>query len=481
MVVGAKHWSIATSPTPKFPVNLTSMPRKRPNRNFLNIPFRVSGRQLPNFDPIIRGITSRIAPFRQKLISPIRRIRKRDQHLAIILLVLWILLLFGNFYIRGISRFEGNLITKTISFIYTGEIDKQFLKSLNIPKLTLQGQQPNPLALKGKFTSSDPTLNAKLQSLSQLQIQLSTPTSSLTIEPKPAKSPQLINFQQLRITPNAQIASLIYRTHNHQLQFCLESHTSSTSAHPCESPDNAGSTSSPVGELELSLNPIATNLILSNVKIPALAIEDSILETQLTWQPEGQDLTLEITSPTSLQIGLPKIDKNTPEDIVDDLTQFIRGDIPVQHVRFTHVDRTGNVNDDILTSEILEGEVRMAGQSLKLQNRQFLIIPSNRDFDKFNCQVSPHQNLGIQRIRDIHLNLKDPKGIQTLFSGESKCLGIGLYERFPTQSIEPSWLLKYLPQEGINAIYTLIGAFTGILFPRLFPEDDESKPPSQKD
>lgn len=447
------------------------MPPKRAKRNFLKILSFSFGRQIAPIWQNLRAIGGKITPFRQKLFAPIRRIRKRDQILAILLLLLWIFLLFGNYYIRGISRFEGNLITKSISFIYTGDIDKQLLKSLSIPKLTLQGQQPDPLTLKGKFTSSDPTLNAKLQSLNQLEVQLATSTSILTLEPKLAKPAQLLNFQQLRILPNTQIQSLTYRTHNHQLQFCLQSPTDSTSTNRCENPSSTASTS--IGQLEFSVNSTATNLVLSNVQIPALGITESTLETQLTWQPEGQDLSLSIMSPASLQIGLPNIDKNTSEDIIDDLTQFIRGDIQVKQVQFTQVDRTGNINDDILTSEILDGEVRMMGQSLKLQNRQFLIIPTNRSFDKFNCQVSPNQNLGIQRLSDIHLNLKEPKGLQTLFSGESKCLAIGLYERFPTQSIEPSWLLKYLPQEGINAIYTLIGAFTGILFPRLFPEDDK--------
>jgi len=104
-----------------------------------------------------------------------------------------------------------------------------------------------------------------------------------------------------------------------------------------------------------------------------------------------------------------------------------------------------------------------------------LIIPTDRDFDKPNCRMSPTQNPGIQRLRDIRLNTKDPQGLQTLFSGKSKCLAIGLYERFSTQNIEPSWLLKYLPQEGIDAVYTLIGAFTDILFPRLFPDEDDPK------
>ena len=417
-------------------------------------------------------------------VAAIGRIRKRDQLLALLLLLLWIVLLLGNFYFRGVSRFEGSLITKTISFTYVGEVDKQFLNSLDLPKLMLKGQQSTPLTLQGKFFSADPTLNAKLKSLSQLEIQLATPLSGLTLEAADAKQPNPIGLRQLRILPQTQVEQLTYQAPARQIQFCLQSSTATHSgAAGCDQSStvaanveaNAEVNLGPVGKLEFGVNPAALKLFLANVQIPALDITASTLETELRWLPAGQDFVLPIVASTALQISLPKVGKNTPAEAIDDLTQFIRGDIAVQQVRFSQLDRSGNVNDDILTSEILDGEVRMMGQSLKLQPRQFLIIPTERPFDKPNCRMSPTQKPGIQRLRDIRLNVKEPPGLQTLISGESKCLAIGLYQEFPTQSIEPSWLLKYLPQEGINAIYTLIGAFTGILFPRLFPDPDEPK------
>lgn len=206
-----------------------------------------------------------------------------------------------------------------------------------------------------------------------------------------------------------------------------------------------------------------------------MSITEAILETSLTWIPEGQEYILKVPASTAIEIGLPKINQNTPEQTVEAVDQLIRGDIPVKQVRFSRLDRSNNVNDAILTSTILDGEVRMMGQSLQLQPQQFLIIPTDRDFDKLNCRMAPEQNPGIQRLRDIRVKFDEPKGLQILFSGESKCLAVGLYQEFPAQTIEPSWLLTRLPQEGINAIYTLIGAFTGILFPRLFLEKDSSR------
>jgi hypothetical protein len=360
-----------------------------------------------------------------------------------------------------------------MSFTYVGDVDKQFLNSLGITKLALQGKQPTVLTLKGKFSSLDPNLNAKLKSPTQLEVQLSSPNSELALQIADIKQTNSLNLQQLRILPDTQVKQLTYRPITNQLNFCLQS--GSVTVNVCENTSAVEPNASIVGELKFGVNSTAINLFLSSVQIPALGITESTLETQLRWIPEGQDFILPIFSPTSVEIGLPRVSKNTTEETIDDLTQLIRGDIPVKQVRFSKLDRSGNINDDILTSEILDGEVRMMGQSLKLQSRQFLIIPTDRDFDKPNCRMSPTENPGIQRLRDIRLNLKDPKGLQTLISGESKCLAIGLYQEFPTQSIEPSWLLKYLPQEGINAIYTLIGAFTGILFPRLFPDKDETK------
>ncbi len=422
----------------------------------------------------LNSIGKGIGRFGHGVAAAIGRIHRRDQLLAMLLLLIWVVLLLGNFYIRGVSQFEGSLITKTMSFTYVGDVDKQFLNSMDLTKLALQGQQPTMLALKGKFSSPDPTLNAKLKLLTQLEIQLPTPRSQLTLENANAKQPDAIGLRQLRILPNTQIEQLTYQpSNNNQLQFCLQS--SAAANNGCDNLSDAKPNSDKVGELEFGVNSTAINLFLSNGQIPALGITELVLETRLRWLPEGQDFILPLSSPTSLQIGLPKVAKTTTEDATDNLTQLIRGDIRVKQVRFSQLDRIGNINDDILTSQILDGEVRMMGQSMKLQPRQFLIIPTDQKFDKPNCRMSPTENPGIQRLRDIRLNLKDPKGLQTLFSGESKCLAIGLYREFPIQSIEPSWLLKYLPQEGINAIYTLIGAFTGILFPRLFPDNDEPK------
>jgi hypothetical protein len=419
-------------------------------------------------------VRQEVARLRQHFVATISRIHRRDQFLAILLLSIWIVLLLGNYYFRGVSRFEGSLTTKTMSFTYIGNSDKRFLNSINnIAKFTIQGKQPVNLTLNGKFSSPDSNINTKLQSLTQLDIQLISSLSGLTLEAANPKQGQAISLHELRILPNVHVEQLTYLPNTKQLKFCLQSRLSESNT--CEEPSLVDPNPIVLGTLEFGVNTKAINLYLVDAKIPTLGIDETTLETQLRWQPGGQDFNLNLSSPISLKIKLPEVGKLAGEDSADDGTRPIRGNIPVKNVRFSKLDRTGNISDDIETSGILDGEVRMIGQSLKVQQGQFLIIPTNREFDKLNCRMSAAANPGIQRLRDIHINSKSPGGLQTLFSGESKCLAIGLYQRFPTQSIEPSWLLNYLPQEGINAVYTLISAFTGILFPRLFPEKNSEE------
>lgn len=353
----------------------------------------------------------------KQVIAAIRRISKRDQILALLLLALWIVLLLGNFYFRGVSRFEGSLVTKAMSFTYTGDVDKRFLNSLSPTKLALQGKQTKPLLLKGKFSSPDPSMNAQVKSFNQLQLQLSDSASKLILEVpnQVAKGKQLgsIDLKGLRILPNAQVEQLTYQPNANQLSFCLQSQKD-TNSKCSDMPATPSQTA--VGELKFGVNPGEVNLFLANGRIPALNITEATLETSLTWIPEGQEYILEIPASTAIEIGLPKINKNAPEQTVESVDQLIRGDIPVKKVRFSRLDRSNNVNDAVLTSTILDGEVRMMGQSLKLQPQQFLIIPTNRDFDKLNCRMAPEQNSGVQRLRDIRVKLEGPKGLQTLIS-----------------------------------------------------------------
>jgi hypothetical protein len=400
------------------------------------------------------------------------RICSRDQLLAILLL-LWILLLLGNFYFRGVSRFEGNLITQVMSFTYVDYKDKRFLNSIDdISKLNLKGKQPASLILNGKFSSPNSKLNSKLQSLKKLEIQLTNTDSRLILEAAndKAKQTNAITLKDLRILRNTQVKQLTYLPKANQLKFCLQ--TSLVELRGCEAGSLVESNS--IGTLEFEVNPgKKINFYLTSAQIPALGITKATLETQLSWLPAGQDFVLPISSPTSIQIDLPKAGKPSAENVMDEVNSFIRGDILVKNVHFSKLDQTGDINDNIETSAIRAGEVRMMGQSLKLKPDQFLI--TNSGFENTNCHMSPGENPGIKRLKEIRINANAPQGMQTLFSGESKCLAIGLDQDLPTQSIEPSWLLKYLPQEGVNAIYTLIGAFTGILFPRLFPDKKDPK------
>jgi hypothetical protein len=130
--------------------------------------------------------------------------------------------------------------------------------------------------------------------------------------------------------------------------------------------------------------------------------------------------------------------------------------LEVSQVSFSRFDTTGYVKDELEISTILEGKVRMGAQVMELQPEQFLIIPPGQP--------------GVRRLRSIRIDPKSPQWLQTLISGESNSIAVGLYSEFPVQTIKPSLLSKYLSQEAINALLAFIGAFTAVLYPRLFPE-----------
>jgi hypothetical protein len=392
-----------------------------------------------------------------------------ERSLLFVLVIFWILVPLTHFYLRGVSQFEGSLITKAMSFVYKGTSDKQLISSLDINGLIIKGKQ-QPIILKGKFSSDDPKLQIKLQSMKQLKIELTHENTKLILEPNIQSintKNSIIMLDGIDIPPNTCIEQLNYKTISNQLQFSVDFPESDSGK--CRS--KTVTALSKTGDLKFSVNPIEYNFILHDGKIPSLNTELTS-ETSLKWIPKEQTFNMPLTSPTTLEIRLPKIDKNSSEEEIEAINNLIRGDIAVRDVQFWQIDRSDSGRDNIQKSGILDGEVRMIGQSLKLQPGQFLIIPTEQESDKFNCRMSPVQHPGIERIRDIHLNLRDPKGLQTSISGKSRCLAIGLYREFPLQYIEHSWLQKYFPQEIINAIYTLMSAITGYLIPQIFVKKD---------
>ena len=403
------------------------------------------------------------------LASSLRKVQRRDRIFAFLLLLAWMAIILSNFFLRGSYVFEGNLLVTEMSFTYTGYSEKRLLHPIYSARgLDLQGSLTEPLFLRGGFYSdSDPMLNQMLNELDQLSITFPYPTSRLIVTPIDESQPSQISIFELNINPVTRVDQLTYNSNEHQLSLCLLMATSPPKI--CIYPDSqlanpAEADSESIGQLRFKLGQQPLTMRLKLVDIPELDIQADIDSPQeLTFQltpNNNNELLIEPLSPTNLAISLPTFPEPTDVEAVN-LPAWLRGDIDVADVKFTRFDITEDVTDELKTSTILNGEVRMEQELMKVLANQFLIVQS--------------ETPGIRKIRDIQITSQPPKGLRTLISGESKGIAVGLYPEFPVQSIEPSWLSKHLSQEAVNSLLAFIGALTAILLlPRLFPD-----PPSQ--
>jgi len=424
---------------------------------------RSRGRVSTGWRQFGQGLTQAVRWLGHCLLQPLnwlRHLQRRDRLFALILMGVWLSILLGNFFLKGNLVFEGNLVAKAISFTYAGQEEKLFLQPMrNLQTLDIQGAQPQPLVLTGRFSSPDAAIQQKLSQLNKLTLSLSSPMSRLVMESsKPGVNNQL-SILELRLYPNTQVSQLTYDFSRSELSFCVL--TESLPAKTCLFPDNSlpGSSSSqpPVGKVILALGQTPLSLNLERVSIPELSItaDGNDILPEISFTPELGEPGVELLSPTQLYIRMaatPTIGEPQASNALD----YIRADIEVKNVQFIGLDPSTNINDELQVSTLLDGEIRMGSQTMKLNPDQFLIIPTNQP--------------GISRLRYIRLNPTTPKGLKILISGKSNSIATGLYPDYPVQKIEPSFLSKYFSQEAINAILAFIGAFTAVLLPRLFPD-----------
>ncbi|GAB4232093.1 MAG: hypothetical protein Kow00121_60230 [Elainellaceae cyanobacterium] len=402
-------------------------------------------------------LTIAMQGYLQKLFAYLRR---WDRLLTLVLVLLWVGIIVVSFVIRGSYVFEGNLIVQEMSFTYTGEQDHLFLSTIRgIKALDVEGNQPEPFVLTGKFSSpTDPNLNQKLSQFDRLTIELPYTSSRLIVAPKTSSSSNL-NLLELRINTQTSVKQLTYQTQINQLSFCLQSASESPTLcrHQGSAPERPASIPTPVGLLDMSLGRQTLTVDLALFNIPELGIQTDIFgynELRLEVIPSVDQKLLTLLSPTHIYIGLPAIPPATNSRTAD-FRQWFWKDLDVTQVRFSQVLNTNSVRDSVANSTILSGEVRMQDQKMELQENQFLTVDSEP---------------GIRKLRHIQLHPDQPQGLQTLISGESSKIEVGFYPEYPVQTIEPSWLLKYLSQEATNALLTFIAALTGVLLPRLLPD-----------
>ena len=387
----------------------------------------------------------------------VRRIKKIDKFFAIFLITIWIIICY---FIPVNYVFEGNLILQSLNFTHAGNNEKLFMQNIDsIKSIDIQGNLEQAIELQGNFSIiNNPPLQEKLAKINTLTIELPFPESRFIVNDKNNLETRELSLIDLRIEPEININELAYNSENNKLSFCLNSTKNTSDA--CESPENIDNSKSaiPIGKLRLELGQKPIEIQLKQTNIPELNItsdrnkpEELILQFTPT---NNETINLTLLSPNKLFITLPKLEEKNKS------ATWFRKDIDVKNVQFTRYENTEKVTDEIETSTILKGEIRLGKEKIELQNNQFLIIDPPK--------------IGIKKIRSLDIKTNAPKGIQTFIIGKSNSIAVGLYPDFPVESIKPNLLSKHLSSEAITAIITFITTLTGILLPRLFPESSDN-------
>ena len=391
-----------------------------------------------------------------------RKISKKNLILLSIISLFWIGFFMVNFIWKGSYIFEGQLTFKEISFTYNGDLPKPLLQNvLGIRKLDITGRQLQALTLKGSdFTSNDDNLKQKLINLDKIKIEFPYVNSRLILTPKNNLSSNNLSLLELRINPETNVQELTYNKNN-ILSFCLQSTSkSSGSCLLTGNENNKTSQEKTTNNLKLYLGKEAYIIDLERVNIPDLNITTNSKQyqsLQLQYIAQGQEPQIDMLSPTQIFIDLPKQEVVTTDSEID-VPQWFYEDIEVKDVQFHRFKKpSNNVTDEIPISTIIQGKIRMNDREIKLQANQFLVVTDGKP--------------GIRKLRHLSIHPQNPQGLNTLISGKSKGIAVGLFPQFPIQSINPSWLSKYFSSEAIAAILSFVAAFTAVVLEKiLFPD-----------
>lgn len=362
------------------------------------------------------------------------------------MLLLAIAIPVAYYTVPGSHPFEGRFSVSQLSFTYNGSTNTPLLNS--IPKLgaiDLETRAPQPLTLTGQFTSDI------LPQLSQRD-RITFQAKRIVIEPP--KNSQL-SLIALQIAPETRIEPLIYSPEGHKLSACLVVDDTPSDDIPPPNCSNLvnlpGIPSKPVGTIGWLSGSGTLTLILEDCEFtqPELPPQPYV-EVQFTPQsnPEKQ---LQLFSPTRIAIALP------PSEDSSQMRGWLRSNLDVADLRFTQLDRTGNVRDDLPLSTIRKGRARLGSQQLEVQAQQFFIVRSREK--------------GIHKLNFLEIQDEEPKGIAASVSGEASSIAVGLNPDFPVEQIQPHWLSRYFPPEAIATLFALlVSATVSFLLPRSFPE-----------
>ena len=343
---------------------------------------------------------------------------------------------------------NARLHVKELTFTYAGSREKLFLQQIRpLKTLDIQGTQAGDVFLSGQFRSNDPVLDARLQELDELAIALPDADSRIVIT---ATTPDNdLALAELKLLPGTIVRSLAYFPQSDRLGFSLHSSLD-------EATDDA------IGGLTWGAS-ATLDISLEQAKIDTLGINfdpDEFQETLFTYIPDGTPLTLAPQSGTQVSLSFhAQPSALAPDEFGPD--RWIRQDIAARDVRFIHLDKTGDLRDEISVSTILSGKVQLGDRDLSLAANQFLTITP--------------ENPGIDRLRNLEVCREDNPGLQVDVSGSHiNLVKAGFYPKFPVQTIHSTQLSR-IPERFVNTVFSIfiviVGALVGFVL-----RASESKP-----
>ncbi|MFM7441552.1 MAG: hypothetical protein ACKO2V_23630, partial [Snowella sp.] len=293
--------------------------------------------------------------------------------------------------------------------------------------------------LSGTITNSN---HPELNQLQKLQIELTQDESQITITPKNS-----LTLKEIRLQEKDRITNLKYAPQNQRLSFNL-------------TPNNAGQPP------RFLIDASAIQINLSGYKIKNINLKNSEIPLEFTLETSQFELTPQF--PLVLNLTLFNQAK----------TNLFWGNINVEKVKFEKLIQTGdNVNDEIIDSTILSGDIRMANQDLKLEENQFLIIqpPGIQTLNRIQIiQSDPDHKLELKTSGN-NLKVADPdQGLNVTFSGKTTQIQTGLNEKLPIAQIQGSWLSQNLSRDGVVAIISFCASLVVSLIAWLFKKLDDA-------
>jgi hypothetical protein len=266
-----------------------------------------------------------------------------------------------------------------------------------------------------------------LNKLNSLKIQLLNDNSKWIIKRTNQSKNSNITLKELRIEKNTKINALKYDSYHQLLSFNMDlKKEESVNAEP--------------GKLKINLGNEPIKITIENFIMSDFSLPNQTNNTlNFLYTPRNSTSILPIRSHTRFNIILSKNLKP------NDSEQWFKNNIDAEAVRFINFDKNSKPQDDVSTSTILKGTIRMADQQREVQENQFIMGSSNEIIDN---------PLNIKRL--VYLRIVKT-GVEARFSGQTSKLQIGLDPKLPISTIQGSWLDGFLPRDLIIAIFALGG------------------------